>query len=423
MITSLRLTDFKNFADEELCLGPLTVIVGTNASGKSNIRDAFRILHGIGRGYTLAEIFGGKYGTDWKPVRGGSVGQIARFGVPDSAGTGGGFSLGAEMQVSDVSNLLGSLDSGTGESSSIARFGIRILPGPPDDARPYVAREALETGRQENLEEIYNEEIFTDANNDGALNRGEPALSQIRNGQGPSYDTFKHARKITDKFLGMRFFDFVPDVMREPAPPGQDTLGDKGENLPVILERLCKDPKRKEILTAWIGELTPMDVVDFDFVPDASDRVHLVIREKNGRRVPAASVSDGTLRFLAMLAALFGEQQAGFYFFEEIENGIHPSRLHLLVELIERQTVKRGIQVVATTHSSDFLSMVSDETLENVSVVCRLEDTDDAFIRPLLDLPNAKELRDSQGLGRLLTGGWMETSLAFTEGVDEDDQE
>ena len=49
MITSLRLVDFKNFADETLHLGPFTLIVGANASGKSNIRDAFRFLHGIGR--------------------------------------------------------------------------------------------------------------------------------------------------------------------------------------------------------------------------------------------------------------------------------------------------------------------------------------------------------------------------------------
>ena len=47
MITSLGST-LKNFADETLRLGPFTVIVGANASGKSNIRDAFRFLHGIG---------------------------------------------------------------------------------------------------------------------------------------------------------------------------------------------------------------------------------------------------------------------------------------------------------------------------------------------------------------------------------------
>ena len=42
MITSIRLVNFKNFADETLRVGPFTVIVGANASGKSNIRDAFR---------------------------------------------------------------------------------------------------------------------------------------------------------------------------------------------------------------------------------------------------------------------------------------------------------------------------------------------------------------------------------------------
>ena len=74
MITSLRLVDFKNFADETLRVGPFTVIVGANASGKSNIRDAFRFLHGIGRGYTLAETLGGRWGpggqVQWQSVRG-----------------------------------------------------------------------------------------------------------------------------------------------------------------------------------------------------------------------------------------------------------------------------------------------------------------------------------------------------------------
>ena len=82
MITSLRLVNFKNFADETLRVGPFTVIVGANASGKSNIRDAFRFLHGIGRGYTLAEIVEGKLGRDgnldWHPIRGAPA-EVVRF--------------------------------------------------------------------------------------------------------------------------------------------------------------------------------------------------------------------------------------------------------------------------------------------------------------------------------------------------------
>lgn len=62
MLASLRLKNFKNFADETLRMGPFTVLVGANASGKSNVRDALRFLHGVGRGYSLADIIGGRYG-------------------------------------------------------------------------------------------------------------------------------------------------------------------------------------------------------------------------------------------------------------------------------------------------------------------------------------------------------------------------
>jgi AAA15 family ATPase/GTPase len=61
MFTSLSLERFKNFKDAELKLGPFNVLIGANATGKSNIRDAFRFLHGVARGYSLADIIGEKY--------------------------------------------------------------------------------------------------------------------------------------------------------------------------------------------------------------------------------------------------------------------------------------------------------------------------------------------------------------------------
>jgi AAA15 family ATPase/GTPase len=124
-----------------------------------------------------------------------------------------------------------------------------------------------------------------------------------------------------------------------------------------------------------------------------------------------------------MLAVLLGPDPGGLYFFEEIDNGIHPARQWLLLELIEKQTAKQGIQVVTTTHSPDLLTVMNDDTFSNTSVVCRLEEADDAIIRPVAELPKAEELRTSQGLGRLLTGGWMETVLAFTEGDDDEERQ
>ena len=137
------------------------------------------------------------------------------------------------------------------------------------------------------------------------------------------------------------------------------------------------------------------------------------------RKVSAYSASDGTLRFLAMLAALLGKNPEGLYFFEEIDTGIHPTRLHLLMDLIERQTEKQGIQVITTTHAPTLLTVMNDQTFENTSVVCRLEDSSDAIIRPVAELPNVRELRQGQGLGRLHESGWMENALYFTEDYDE----
>ena len=172
-----------------------------------------------------------------------------------------------------------------------------------------------------------------------------------------------------------------------------------------------------------------MDVKDFDFPRDPSGRVHLQIVECNGRKVSAYSASDGTLRFLGILAALLNANEGGLYFFEEIDNGIHPNRLWLLLDFIERQTAKGGVQVITTTHSPALLSWIRDETFENTSVVYRYEHWADSVIRPIAGLYNLRELRKSQGLGRLFTGGWLETAMACSEGdpdlapLDDDDED
>ncbi len=404
MITSLRLKDFKNFADETLHVGPFTVIVGANASGKSNIRDAFRFLHGIGRGYTLAEIVDGKYGADWKPIRGSASG-IARFGARAPNRKPGPFALEVGMRLGRGGKTGSKDDASYRIQARLEASGGGLS----------IVDESLRTGS----EEVYTENVFHDRQMQ--LNRTQPALHQFLH-RAPNFDTFEKVRRVIDEINRVRFFDFIPDRMREPHSPSLEALGDSGEYLPVVLQKICDDPKRESVLIDWLRELTPMDVKDFDFPPDPSDKVHLVIREENGMKVRADSASDGTLRFLGMLAALLDTNPGGLYFFEEIESGLHPSRLNLLVDLIERQTAKRKVQVIATTHSPDLLSIVNDETFENTSVICRLEHTNEAVIRPVADLYNAKELRKTQGLGRLFVGGWMETALAFTEG-DEDGEE
>ena len=426
-ISSLNMSNFKSFKDETLRVGPFTVIAGVNGSGKSNIRDAFRVLHGIGRGYSLADILGGKFGPGggvvWRPIR-GAFNEIVRFGessfslevsfdelVPDFAPGSYGLTVGAgereptefvvkRESLEDLS-VLSKADPWSVYTSDPISKSDPV--GNQDDPNHLLIRMARNQSQRKLGHKI-------------AVRPNQPALTQIEEHKHVLGSHKRIAQKVIETLADMRFLDLSPEHMRNPSFPGQ-TLGDSGENLPTVLKAVWDDVGLQQTLRDWLCELTPMDVVDFDFLSDpTSGRVQLVIIEADGQRVSGYSASDGTLRFLAMLAALLGPRRPGLYFFEEIDNGIHPSRLHLLVELIEEQTSGGDIQVITTTHSPQLLSMLSDEAFKCASVVCRREDSKDAVVRPIHELPNAVELRKSQGLDRLHVSGWFEDAIGFAEG-------
>ena len=428
MITSISFTDFKNFENETLDVGPFTVIVGANASGKSNIRDAFRFLHAIGRGYTLAEIIGGKYGaggqTEWEAIRGAPK-EISRF-QQNQGYFGFLVSVDVEKDEEIISYSIG-VRSDTRDfggfrlvQESLKKRYNSIYDSHPGSSDPIQAQNDA-THLLLRMGKVGEQRKFGDRI---AVRPNQPALTQIQ-----EHSRVRRLHKevvecVIDVLGNMRFLDLVPERMRQPAFPGQTILGDSGENLPTVLRAICDDSQRKSNLIEWTRELTPMDVMDFEFPVDSvTGLVQLVIAESSGSRVSAYSMSDGTLRFLAMLATLLSDNPALLYFFEEIDNGIHPSRLRLLVDLFETQTEKGVIQVVTTSHSPDLLSMVSDKTFKNMSVVCRLENASEAIIRPVSQIQNAADLRKTQSLGRLHGSGWMEDAIAFTENNEEEGSE
>ena len=321
------------------------MIVGANASGKSNIRDAFRFLHGIGRGYSLAEILGGRWGpggqTEWQAIR-GAPNEIGRV-----TGTlpGPRFALEVELQLGSTS----------------VRYHIEVSRSAGNAGSFCVAREELSTGGLEPVftsHPIWGEPLAQDdethlllrmaktgsqrkQGHSVRVRSGQPALTQLREQRWLRKSHKDHAQGVVDALASMRFLDLIPDRMRQPSFPGQTILGDGGENLPTVLREICNDSKRRKTLIDWVRALTPMDVENLEFLPDpVTGLVQLVVLEQGGRTCSAHSVSDGTLRFLAMLAALLADDPTRFYFFEEIDNGIHPARQWLLLELIEKQTAR-----------------------------------------------------------------------------------
>jgi predicted ATPase len=213
----------------------------------------------------------------------------------------------------------------------------------------------------------------------------------------------------------IRFLEFTPDALRRPSSPGNSVLGDRGENLSSVLKAICDDPKLKHSLTSWLEELTPLDVVDLEFPSDLQGRILATLVEQSGRKTPATSASDGTLRFLGLLAALLHPEPAACYFLEEFDTGIHPSRLYLLVQLIEQETARSGVQVIVTTHSPQVLEMLNDKSREDAVLVYRLPHSDHSQIKRIMEIPTAREVLKTAPLGELHQTGWLENTVYFGE--------
>ncbi len=469
MLTSLRLQGFKNFRDATVALGPLTLLVGTNAAGKSNVRDAFRFLHGVARGYSLAEIIGEKWGDggvlQWRGIRGGIreaafegasifgprsrfrplglAGCVVRPSWPDSVRAGSpddarrwpglrsrpifALTMGFRYQAIGAQPLIFpeegyyfiEVDVGdSGKPPRVTRERLTVgdlmvfdshpigdaLATAPDDPDHLPVR--MMKGGQRGA---YGEKL--------TCLSARPALGQVAD-KARMKTARDYAKVALAELSSMRFLDLDPDALRRPSLPGQTVLGDKGENLSSVLQSICTKSDLKAALASWIAELTPMDATDFEFPADQQGRILVSLIEKGGGHISAYSASDGTLRFLAMIAALLGPESSRFYFFEELDNGIHPARLHLLLGLIERQAERGTVQMVATTHSPELLALLDGKSLESASLVYRLPGSNEGRIVRILDIPGAADLIANQDLAKLHSTGWLEDAVYFS--ADED---
>lgn len=407
MITRLHLEQFKSFKDAVLEAGPFTLLVGPNASGKSNLRDAFRLLCGLGRGYTLAETLGGKFieGQQvWSGVRGGARGLAFR---------------GSDTFALEVS--FQKPPSGTETTYQPTTYRIEIDPG-ANGKEPRMLKEKLLVGQEVIFSEMFSGravslgfvEQSTSEISSYVMQDDKPILAQLAH-LGRNYPHYQTILTCLDILGSMRFFDLDPHAMREPSLPGQAVLSDRGENLSAVLHHMCQDPRQKDMLVTWTKMLTPMEASDLRFVDYPDGRVMLALVEQGGQETLAFNASDGTLRLLGFLAALKRAERSHLFFFEELEHSFHPLRLHLLTGLIEEQVQRNGIQVIATTHSPSLLWYVERSTLEHMSVSYRLEEHPDTRIKRVFDLPAIETLLERGGPGELLETSWLENTVAFLE--------
>ena len=233
----------------------------------------------------------------------------------------------------------------------------------------------------------------------GALNLNASILAQRRDPE--QYPEITYLASSYQKIRVYREWTFGRNaVFREPqkADMRNDRLEEDFSNLGLFLNRLRRHPKAKDALLAALRDLYD-GIRDFDVSVEAGT-VQVFLTEQDFV-IPATRLSDGTLRYLCLLAILCDPEPPPLICIEEPELGLHPDLLPKIADLIIAASERT--QLIVTTHS-DVLVDAMTECPEAV-LVCEKREGQSTIRR--LDTDQLKVWLEKYSLGQLWTRGQL----------------
>lgn len=409
MLKRIEVRNFKSFRRAQLELAPLTLLIGANASGKSNLIEALELLSWMATGNRLGNIlFAMQQGQ--LPLR-GTLDNLVHIPSQDQQIA---FTVREEEQGSASLRLDLFLH--------IGRDGLRVTAERLATASEFLYE--IEAPAQ-----AHGSEMGVSYNN-FARGRNKPRITCID--QQPVFTQLlsparfgdKHLRsqeiipraasRIQRSFESILFLDPIPRHMRGYSFVTEQRLQGDGANISAVLQKLCEVEQRKDEVLAFIRALPEQDFVDVKFLPTPRNEVMVTLIETFGghqQQFEAAVLSDGTLRVLAVAAALLSVPEGSMVVIEEIDNGVHPSRAALLLDNIQRVANDRRLRVLLTTHNPALLDALPLQALPHVTVAYRDPQEGDSRLLRLEDLPTYPELIARGPLGTLVTRGVLDRYL------------
>jgi len=431
MLTRLKVNGFKNLVDVDVRFGPLTVIAGENGSGKSNLLDAIRFLSALAQ-MPLNEAALSIRGD------GGRTADIRSLFTRVGDDHVREMSFEVEMLVPDYLYWQVGLQWMKYELSielePDQRFKFSML-------NPFVKHERLTTASiPKSLSfsdfegEIYDfrqsKELIENSENGTILvplNRyGEeyiPGTGVIVDrwatpGVVGDRDTFRFVEpELQNAHLELRSWRIVElesKKMRVPSSTStlyksqQSVLGTNGSDIAAEIYRL-QNTEFYDGLTYSRLSNHLLDITDIrDIWVEADEKrqeLTLMARDKRGAEFTARSLSDGTLRYLA-LATLMERDAPELICIEEIENGIHPNRVQPLLNMFRDGVLDPSTplnednplrQVIVTTHFPSVVQqLLEDELLLAVKTDKTLPDGTRISSVEFQGLPDTWRDRDNQ---------------------------
>lgn len=405
MIKKLQLINWKSFADATLFFDPLTFMIGTNAAGKSNALDALQFIQRSVSNMPLAQAIGGS--ATVPQLRGGKE-WVFRYGkrelnivvtVENDAVRGEEFIYTLALRKTDNAE------------------GCELLSERLERRRNDQSKTLYYTDKEEQGKAIIPVYFYT-GKRGGAkrvdMNRAYSVLSQLVTLSPTKFvvkEVFDGAGVVAGALGRIFMLDPIPSMMRDYTPLS-DRLRHDASNIAGVLAAI-PDQRREEVLKELSMYVAPLPEKDIRRVwtetvgPYATDAMLYCEEgwpgEKGGFLLAdARGMSDGTLRFIAVVAALLTLAPHSLLVIEEIDNGLHPSRVKELVDMLLNLGRERSIDVMCTTHNATLIDELGPEMIPFISYVYR-----DADGSGRIDQLDAKEnlikLLGSASLGRLMS--------------------
>ena len=409
MLTRLKVSGFKNLVDVDVPLGPFTCIAGANGTGKSNLFDAIQFLSALADN-TLIDAAQSVRSEEGRTSDVRSL--FHRTGDTDATE----MSLEAEMIIPQEG--IDDLGQQAKATTTLLRYRV-VLAYRVDGTSPSLGNLELIEERLEHLKlRDWGKHLkFADHRKDwrDSVLKGKrrvPFIStriqggnrviKIHQDGGNSVRSQTLSKTLPRTVLSTintiesptallarremqswKLLQLEPSSLREPdgftTPPG---LGSDGSHLPATLYRLAWSQKNTNLtskgteiyaqVAARLSELID-DVAAVRIDRDEQrELLTLEVTDHSGTVYPARSLSDGTLRFLALSILESDPQATGIICMEEPENGIHPSQIPVILQLLQDiatdVTIPAGLdnplcQVIVNTHSASVIQEVFDDTL------------------------------------------------------------
>ena len=355
LIKSLHLKNILSFKDTKLELQPLNVLIGANGSGKSNLIDVIGLL---------------------QAVPGDLAGFLRRNGPT-------GHWIWSVPVNSESSFHFAEIDADIGFNNVHVNYDLGIKIG---DNRVYSLTERLDLVEPQQDEKVLVNPFFQASNerarlwptrNDGTLagyddqpvevdvSHGKSVLSEIRNPA--DHPALTQTSRRLSSIKAYRSWQVGRNSsVRHPQRTDGDPsfLEEDFSNLALVVNDLLSrrlEPSLDSYLKRFYETYESLHPRIF------GNTVELVVNEAGmSSALPTSRLSDGTIRFIALLAILCHPEPPPLICIEEPEIAMHPDSLGLIAELMRKASERT--QIVVATHSPELVSQFSDEP-EHI-VVC-----------------------------------------------------